>query len=493
LPRFLQTVGFPSAIASPLPRFNLMSTLPNASTFHGRRWLLFGVVAIGLIAAAAWAASGRWLSLNAPSVPTGESPDGHADHDHEESHAGHDHDHAGHSEETSIELSQNALKNIGFIPVTVNLGNFEKTTTIPAIVVEQPGRTQVHVTSPLTGIVTEINVVAGEAVEPNSPMFQIRLTHEEVVTAQRDYLLTSESLDVVNREIERLKTIGEGVIAGKRVLEQQYERQKLEASLLASEQALLLHGLTEEQVAEIRRSKKLLRTLTIRAPNHSHTGNECGKDHLFHVQRLSVSQGQQVEAGQELCVLADHCELFIEGRAFEDDANRLREAAQKGWSISATHLTGEQDSDKTEGLKVLYLADKIDPESRAFHFYLNLPNKVVLDQKSPEGRRFIQWHFKPGQRMELDVPVEQWTNRIVLPVDAVVEEGAEMYVYRQNGDHFDRVPVHVEYRDRDSVVIANNGALFPGDVVAGEGAYQMHLALKNKAGGGIDPHAGHNH
>jgi hypothetical protein len=68
-----------------------------------------------------------------------------------------------------------------------------------------------------------------------------------------------------------------------------------------------------------------------------------------------------------------------------------------------------------------------------------------------------------------------------------------MYVYRQNGDHFDRVPVHVLYRDRDSVVVANNGSLFPGDVVAGKGAYQMHLALKNKSGGGIDPHAGHQH
>jgi hypothetical protein len=29
--------------------------------------------------------------------------------------------------------------------------------------------------------------------------------------------------------------------------------------------------------------------------------------------------------------------------------------------------------------------------------------------------------------------------------------------------------------------------------VAGRGAYQMNLALKNQAGGGIDPHAGHNH
>ena len=48
------------------------------------------------------------------------------------------------------------------------------------------------------------------------------------------------------------------------------------------------------------------------------------------------------------------------------------------------------------------------------------------------------------------LPVEEWKDRIVLPVDAVVDEGAEAYVYRQNGNHFDRMPVHVEYRDRDN-------------------------------------------
>jgi hypothetical protein len=53
--------------------------------------------------------------------------------------------------------------------------------------------------------------------------------------------------------------------------------------------------------------------------------------------------------------------------------------------------------------------------------------------------------------------------------------------------------VYVEYRDRNSVVIANDGSVGPGEVVASTGAYQIHLALKNKGGGGIDPHAGHQH
>ena len=45
----------------------------------------------------------------------------------------------------------------------------------------------------------------------------------------------------------------------------------------------------------------------------------------------------------------------------------------------------------------------------------------------------------------------------------------------------------------EPVVIENDGSLFPGDVVAKRGAHQLQMALKNKSGGGVDPHAGHNH
>jgi multidrug efflux pump subunit AcrA (membrane-fusion protein) len=444
------------------------------------------VVVVGF-AAAAWATRDRWLP-NRASLKTATT--GEAAHDHAEDAR----DHASPAaDQTAVKLSKNALQNIGFQPVTVELTSFERTLSLPAMIVEQPGRSQIHVSSPLTGVVAEVWIVPGEAVEPGSAMFRIRLTHEEVVTAQRDYLLTVESLDIVDREIARLQSLGEGVIAGKRVLEQGYEKQKFEAALRAGEQALLMHGLSEDQIADIRSTRKLLQSLTVRAPEHTHEAGGCGIDHLFHVQKIAVSPGEQVVAGEELCVLADHCELMVEGRAFEDDVAALRKTVKDGWDVSATLLGGNGASEKIDGLKLMYLADKIDPDTRAFHFYLRLPNQVVLDQKSPTGHRYLEWHYKPGQRLELNVPIERWTDRIVLPVGAIIDEGAEMYVYRQNGGQFDRVPVHVEYRDRSSVVVANNGSLFPGDVVAGQGAYQIHLALKNKSGGAIDPHAGHTH
>ncbi|MHC2070826.1 efflux RND transporter periplasmic adaptor subunit [Bremerella sp. T1] len=341
-------------------------------------------------------------------------------------------------------------------------------------------------------MISKIYPVEGASVEPGSPLFEIRLTHEELVTAQSDLIRTAESLIVVNRELARLSGLAEGVVAGKRILEQEYEKQKLEASLRAERQSLLLHGLNEKQVGNILETKTLLENLVIRAPEHGEKSESCIESHSYHVQQLPTRVGQQVQAGELLGVIADHCELYIEGRAFEDDAVRLRDAANNQWDIGASLLVAGKEADRINGLKVLYLSDHIDPQSRAFRFFLALPNEIV-SARTVNGQHFVEWRFKPGQRMELHVPVQKWEGEIVVPVEAVVEEGAEKYVYQQNGDHFDQVPVHVKFRDQTSVVIANDGALFPGDVIAAKGAYEMHLTLKNQSGGGVDPHAGHNH
>jgi cobalt-zinc-cadmium efflux system membrane fusion protein len=410
------------------------------------------------------------------------------DHDHA---AGERHDHAGHEDATSLELSAQALKNIGYEPFTVALRDFERSISLPGMVVERPGKTQYRVSAPLGGVVTKVHIIEGESVAAGQPLFDIRLTHEELVSAQGEFLKTIEELDVVNREIARLESLTEGVVAGSHLRDQKYDRQKLEARMRAQRQALLLHGLSDAEVDQIVSSRLLLQLLTIKAPPHDEQC-DCGDEHLFHVQSLPVERGQQVDAGETLCVLADHCNLYIEGTAFEQDAGQIREAAASGALVSADLLISDRREPMVEGLKILYLSDQVDRDSRAFHFYLMLPNTIALDRKEGE-HRFLQWKFKPGQRVELRVPVEKWESRLVVPAEAVVSDGSETYVFQKNGSHFDRVAVHAEYRDQKSVVIAEDGLLKPNDVIAGRGAFQMNLDLKNKSGGGVDPHAGHTH
>ncbi|WP_442481399.1 efflux RND transporter periplasmic adaptor subunit [Aeoliella sp. SH292] len=450
-------------------------------------WLGLAVV-LATLGVLAYATRDRWIpdSAVAPKEPT--EVDDHG-HDHE----GHDHAGHDHGEGREIELSSQALSNIGYEPYTIAFGDHTRQLTLPAMVVERPGRSQVHITAPMTGVVTNIFRVTGEAVDSGDPLFEMRLTHEDLVSAQREFLESLATLDVVNKELSRLRALGEGVVAGKRILDQEYEKQKLDVALRAAEQAMLLHGMTAEQVESVRSTGQLFQNIIIRTPEHGDADEACEGPHLFTLQRLAVARGELVEIGRELAVLADHCELHIEALAFEDDAAAIRSAAQDSREVSATLLDKSGSGEQLKGLEILYVASEIDPVSRAFKVYVRLPNSVALDKASGNGKRFLEWAFKPGQRLQLRVPVETWKNRLVVPVAAVVDEGAEAYVYRQHGDRFEQVPVHVEYRDRDSVVIADDGSLFKGDFIAGRGAYQIHLALKNQSGGAIDPHAGHNH
>jgi len=332
----------------------------------------------------------------------------------------------------------------------------------------------------------------GEAIEPGQPLFDLRLTHEDLVTAQREFLQSAEELEVVTREITRLKSVGEGIIAGRRVLDQEYEQQKIKAALHAQRQGLLLHGLSQEQVNRILTSRQLLPMLTVAAPPFDEQADHQDLEHLYHVQSIVVRRGQSVAAGQTLALLADHCLLHVEGQAFEDDAQRLIQATSEGWLVSVSAVAMGPTCGETVPLKIFRVADHVDRDSRVLRFYLSLPNELIRDEEDG-GHRFVAWHYRPGQRMEVKIPIGQpWENQIVLSPEAVVTEGADAFVFEQNGDRFDRVAVHVIYRDKDAVVIENDGTL-TGSTLAMSGAYDLHLAIKNKAGGGAIHHAGHTH
>jgi multidrug efflux pump subunit AcrA (membrane-fusion protein) len=441
-------------------------------------------------------------------------------------HAGHDH---GGDESGTLELSMQAQGNIGLSAEylqPLKTETFRRSITVPGLVVERPGRTRVEISTPMAAVITHVHAVQGEAVKPGTLLFQLRITAEALVSTQTDFLRTVGELDVENREIARLSKATEaGAISQKTLLERQYAKEKLEVLQNAQKEALRLHGLSERQIDDIAKNRRLLRDLQIIAPsrdNHGHdelqlsssavrpvslTGanvgavpfdesknptDEPGSTPLI-LQEVLVHKGETIAAGTTLAVLADYSELYIQGNAFEQDVEMLSQSGQRNWKITALFEGAGNSEQQVENLDLVYSASDIDVESRSLSFFVRLPNEVAREMPSPNGQKFLDWKYRPGQRVQLRVPVEEWTEQIVVPVEAIAREGAESFVFQQNGKHFDRVPVHVKYRDSSHAVIASDGSLFPGDVVAQRGAHQMLMALKNKSGGGVDPHAGHNH
>jgi multidrug efflux pump subunit AcrA (membrane-fusion protein) len=491
-------------------------------------WSAVQIILCVVVAVAVAATSWRWwpaLSGWVQQTVKGQKHVASLEHDHgghghdESSHAHEGHEHA-HDESTSLELSKQARLNLGLSPQfvqPVRLQTFQRTIAVPAVIVERPGRTNIKVSTPLTGVVEHVHAVTGEAVQPGSLLFEIRLTHEDLVQTQTDFLRSLGELDVEEREIKRLNEIAQsGAVAGKTLLERQYAKEKLEALLKAQREALRLHGLSDRQIEQIVQQRHLLRELQISVPSPDAHGEQeelrLTEDSIHRVsflgsstqegagkpgpplviEQLNVQKGQSVAAGEQLCTLADYSRLYIEGKAFEQDSRALSRALQNGWSVTAI-FDEEQGRYEQTGLKLAFISNAVDPVSRTLSFFVSLPNEIVREETNDEGQRFLSWKFRTGQRLELQVPVEEWPDEIVVPVDAIAKEGAESYVFQENGYHFDRVPVHVRYRDQRSVVIANDGSIYPGDVIALRGAHQLQMALKNKAGGGVDPHAGHNH
>jgi hypothetical protein len=282
-----------------------------------------------------------------------------------------------------------------------------------------------------------------------------------------------------------------GAVAGKTLLERKYEQEKQEATLRSQREAMLLHGLSNAQVDEILRTGKLLPSLTVTAPDHSHDDRR-ETPVILQVQELKTDRGHHVATGEMMAVLTDHDELLIEGRAFEQDSEMIAQALANEWPVNAVLETPGGEPVTIPNLNILFVASRVEPQSRALHFYVRLPNELIHDAET-SGRRHVVWRFKPGQRMQILVPVEKWKDRIVLPLDAIAQDGVETYIFRQNGDCVVRQPVHVEYRDQFKAVIGSDGSLYPGDRIAMNAAHQLLVALKNKAGGGVDPHAGHTH
>lgn len=479
------------------------------------------IVAAGIIVTGAFAATynlwgpsmSEWIDTMTAAIREKPAAE-HGDHP-DDAHSTAD---RGSAEIASLELSATAKLNLGLTDEflkPLQLSTYRRSIPVPAVVVTRPGRTQIHVSAPLTGVVTHVHAVTGETVTPGTLLFEIRLTHEELVTAQTAFLSALGELDVENREVVRLEGLAStGAIPGRSLLDRRYAKERLEATISAQREALKLHGLSDRQVDDIAKERRLLRELQIVAPNvdeHSETEELrlSGSGHLpvsiikatssesainrpLVIQSLVVHKGQAVTAGERLCSLADYTRLFIEGQAFEQDAAAVSMAAEHEWPVTAAFPSPEGET-IVDQLQLAFVSNEVDPVTRTLSFFVELANEVIRDTENSEGQRFVSWKYRPGQRLQLRVPVQIWNDQIVVPVDAVVQEGADWFVFQQNGRNFDRIPVHVKFRDQSSVVISNDGSVYPGDVIALRSAHQMQMALKNKSGTGPDPHAGHNH
>jgi cobalt-zinc-cadmium efflux system membrane fusion protein len=467
------------------------------------------VLAVGGVAFTAYATRERWLPHVFPMKP-GAKTEGHdAKAEGHDDHAGHDHGPRG----DRVKLSTQAQANLGLdkdgAVDSLTPTEYWRRVPVPGVVVDRPGESDRGVTSKVAGIVTEIKARPGDTVKAGDPLFTLQLVSEFLQGVQTDLAKAARELDFAVAKRDRVAALVKaGTQSGAVLIEEENQVKRVVTQIQAHRRQLQVFGMTTEQVDRAERGE-IVTAVTVFAPAGPTTGwfpfPSTDDALLYEVQELSVQRGAQVQAGQTLCLLANHQRLFVEGQAFASETKSLAAAAEKSLPIRI-EFPGETPGDWPEVPPLVIHHMGSPPAAGAtFPFYLPLENQY--HQFTQGGKTRFAWRFRPGQRVRLRLPVEKIVTLgpdgktemlpFVLPAGAVVREGAEAFVFVQNGDVFVKRAVQVLYEDRNETVIARGGNVSAADfVVRTSAAAAINRALKAAAaseGGGGGDHHGHSH
>jgi multidrug efflux pump subunit AcrA (membrane-fusion protein) len=386
----------------------------------------------------------------------------------------------------------------------LNATTYWRTVEFPGVIVDRPGVTHRDVEAPITGVVAKIHAFPGDAVEPLAPLFTLRLVSDALYTSQLELFKAAKDIELAKKKLARLSQAGQsGALPESRLIEVQDQIERLSGTVQAYRQDLKARGLPEEQI-ESAAEGTFVQEIVVRAPGgHSilstnfdlttkATTSEEKVPQSFEVESLHVELGQRVAAGEVLANIADHRALLIEARGFRDDMPLVQEAVKNSWDVETEFPTLAQGDwpPPPERLPVDHVSNSIDPENRTFSFYLPLQNGWHTYTRQDKVR--LLWQFRPGSQLRVRVPVEKFENVFVVPQAAIVWEGPEAFVFRQNGEFFERRPVQVLHQDRLNAVIAPDKSLRAGFYVAQNSAASLNRIMKSQASTGL-PAGGHVH
>ena len=393
-----------------------------------------------------------------------------------------------------IIVNEQAQANLELTAKPLKARTFWKSIPVPGMVVDRPGQSDRGVVAPASGVVSKVNRFPGDTVQPGDVLFTLKLLSESLFLTQTDLFKSAQDIALAQAQRKRLKESG-GAVPEARLIEVDNQITRLEVAVKAYRQELLNRGFSPDMIDGVAGGKFVNEIAIVvpprpadakpptPVPSLSATSGPTDPPPAFEVQELKVDLGQQVQAGQTLCILADHQKLAVEGRAFRDETPLLEKSVREKWPVEVDFQEDPAAGwgELKQPFRIRHMSNTIDPVNRTFAFLMPLENqsRAVED----EGRTQTLWRFRPGQKVKLLVRVEKLDNVFVLPADAVARDGPEAFVFTQNVNTFERQQVRVLLQDRQRVVIANDGSLLPGAYVVQGGAAQLNRMAKAGSSG----------
>ncbi|AOU27891.1 TPA: efflux RND transporter periplasmic adaptor subunit [Legionella pneumophila] len=221
----------------------------------------------------------------------------------------------------------------------------------------------------------------GEKVKADQALFTVY--SPELVATQQEYLLALNAQKILSKNTTSSAARG------------------AKSAFQAAHQRLLLWGISEKDIEQLRRTGKITRTMTIHSPIQ---GTVLKKMALV---------GMRIEPGDELYTIADLSRLWVLGDIYEYELPYIRLGQMA--DLTLTYLPNELFKAKLD-----FIYPTIDMKTRTAKVRFEVDN-----QKE---------QLKPGMyvNLELKIPLGK---RLVVPKNAVLLTGerAVVFIYHGNG------------------------------------------------------------
>ncbi|WP_428657953.1 efflux RND transporter periplasmic adaptor subunit [Runella sp.] len=255
---------------------------------------------------------------------------------------------------TELKLTAEQEKNFG-----ITLGSPETRTVYDAIVlngvVEAPPQQTASVSFPLTGIVRNINVLAGSQVSRGSTLATVESL--ELIQLQEDYWKTVGQLTFAEQERQRQTTLTQEDVGAKRKLQQaESDARVLEAGKQGLEAKLQVIGIDPKSL----KINQIVRTIALRAPI-------AGVVKMTH-----ATIGKSITAGEALFEVVNQTGARLVLKVFEKDLPQIKVGQKIVFPGGSATITG--------------LSSNFDPTSRTVDAYARLNGTRLLAGQYINGK-----------------------------------------------------------------------------------------------------------
>ncbi len=338
-----------------------------------------------------------------------------------------------------VRLNPLAARTIGLQVGTVTEQTIEDVVEIDGQV-DLPPSQRSDASAQLDGYVTALHVERGQYVRVGDLLAEI--SSLEFQSLQLDLLKEELTFQLLDQQQARLKAAA-GVVPSRRLLELEAEHSATRNRRDNLRQRLSVLGISEAQIDELLRQRKLIDTLPVRASIEGY------------VVEFARVIGHVVKANEPLVTLHQLSRPYILAYVSERELSRVR----LGQS-ARVRLVGEPD--RLRAGHVVRTNRRFDPSDQTLSLW------VQLDEST-------DYPLRHGQLARLSLVVASRPKSLAIPRSALLLEGTQPFVFVQHDDGtFDRRAIRTGYSDDRFVEIIDGLQL--GEKIATHGIEGVRTA-----------------